>query len=190
MIPLVPVVLLYIRFQDANFFGLQNWPRGVVASGPIAAYVFMLYYGFNRIFTGLVRLTTSDLYKVPEEYIGNWHCESLTRKSGKSSSGTLTGFMRAGMLGFRGTLNGEDTNRFADIISDLCVLDFGSHTANILYRIYGTRTDAVRVNYECIYWGHVHVKTKEDPLTITGSWMQISGDERACGTLTLTKMVK
>lgn len=46
---LVPVVVLYILFGAINYFGLEGALKGVIGSGPIAAYVFLYRYSLIRI---------------------------------------------------------------------------------------------------------------------------------------------
>ena len=46
---LVPVVVLYILFGAENYFGLEGVWKGVIGSGPIAAYVFLYIYSLRRV---------------------------------------------------------------------------------------------------------------------------------------------
>jgi hypothetical protein len=39
LLPLVPVVLLHMLFEKQNYFELHDTAKGLVAVGPIAAYV-------------------------------------------------------------------------------------------------------------------------------------------------------
>lgn len=47
LLPLVPVILLYMFFANRNYFELQDTARGLVATGPIAAYVALILIGWN-----------------------------------------------------------------------------------------------------------------------------------------------
>lgn len=50
LLPLVPVVLLYMLFEKQNYFELQNTAKGLVATGPIAAYVVIVWIAYRIYF--------------------------------------------------------------------------------------------------------------------------------------------
>jgi len=43
LVLLIPVVVLYWLFGDKNYFGLDGFWKGLVATGPIAAYCFLVW---------------------------------------------------------------------------------------------------------------------------------------------------
>lgn len=47
IIPLFPVISLYRLFENQSYFELNGAVRGLVASGPIAAYAFFVYVGWQ-----------------------------------------------------------------------------------------------------------------------------------------------
>lgn len=65
LIPLLPVISLYWLFQTQNYFGLDGFWKGIVASGPIGAYLFMVWIGW-QIFQGLERR------EIPSGLLGEW----------------------------------------------------------------------------------------------------------------------
>ncbi len=54
LLPLIPVFLLYAFFEGQNYFELQQTAKGIVATGPIAAYVFIVGLGW-RIYLKLIK---------------------------------------------------------------------------------------------------------------------------------------
>ncbi|MEI8281915.1 MAG: hypothetical protein WCG75_05890 [Armatimonadota bacterium] len=74
LVPLIPVVILYVFFAGQNFFALEGFVKGVVATGPIAAY-FALVYVALRVWE-----KTGGSSGIPKEltsqYIGQWRFES------------------------------------------------------------------------------------------------------------------
>lgn len=54
-IPLLPVCVLYAFFGNQNYFGLEGWSKGLLASGPIASYLYCLHFGF-RMFRNLLEI--------------------------------------------------------------------------------------------------------------------------------------
>lgn len=80
---LVPVVVLYILFGAINYFGLEGGWKGIVGSGPIAAYVFLYRYSLIRILDLLKlggamlekkarKLDKVDIPEVGGSWIGTW----------------------------------------------------------------------------------------------------------------------
>lgn len=47
LVPILPIFLLYVFFERKNFFNLQDLSKGIVASGPIAAYVALVLIGWQ-----------------------------------------------------------------------------------------------------------------------------------------------
>ena len=50
LLPLLPVVLLYILFERQNYFELHDTAKGLVATGPIAAYVVIVWIAYRIYF--------------------------------------------------------------------------------------------------------------------------------------------
>lgn len=47
LLPVIPVVIFYAVFSDRNYFELEDAARGLVATGPIAAYVALVVIGYK-----------------------------------------------------------------------------------------------------------------------------------------------
>lgn len=90
---LVPVAILYLIFGNINYFGLEGTWRGVVATGPIAAYVLLYIYTLRHVLSFMkigsplmkekdaldwerkearARALPVDLPKVEGAWIGTW----------------------------------------------------------------------------------------------------------------------
>lgn len=52
---LIPVVVLYAFFGQQNYFELDGWVKGLVVSGPIGAYLFLVWLTF-RFYKQIVSL--------------------------------------------------------------------------------------------------------------------------------------
>jgi hypothetical protein len=74
LIPLIPVILLYLFFQSQNYFELRDPRLGIYALGPIAAYVGLVIIGW-QIFRGLEK---SGRLESPyfQQLLGEWEMES------------------------------------------------------------------------------------------------------------------
>ena len=79
--PLIPVTWLYWLFKDQNFFSLEDTAKGILATGPIAAYVGVLWIGWKM----WAQLSANRGLKQAElqPLVGSW-----TYKS-ESSNGTV-----------------------------------------------------------------------------------------------------
>lgn len=68
-LPVVPVVLIYWFFGSQNYFSLTDTAKGLVMSGPIAAYVVIVWMGW-KIFSRMLKvLSKPDDLKMVK---GNW----------------------------------------------------------------------------------------------------------------------
>ena len=47
LLPVIPVVIFYALFSGKNYFELEDAARGIVATGPIAAYVALVVIGYK-----------------------------------------------------------------------------------------------------------------------------------------------
>ena len=90
LLPLIPVAFLYQQFGDRNYFGLDGWVRGMVTSGPIAAYVVLVWL-FQRFYRNLRRdqlfpeqkakqLETTDVPDIKGTWRGEWQWKDSDEK--------------------------------------------------------------------------------------------------------------
>jgi hypothetical protein len=100
VLPLIPVILLYAFFSRQNYFELKDAAKGIVAIGPIAAYVVIVGLGLEAMLR--IEREGRNSNHLLENVTGEWTIES------KSLHGT-PGRGRCYMENDRGRLvvNGE-----------------------------------------------------------------------------------
>lgn len=79
LLPLIPVVFLYLLFEKQNYFELQDTARGIVAVGPIAAYIVLVLIAlkvYQKISPSFLALNP-DLDKLR----GEWTFESTSKEN-------------------------------------------------------------------------------------------------------------
>jgi hypothetical protein len=76
LIPLAPVIALYWFFNNQNYFNLTDTSKGLVATGPIAAYIFLVGLGWN-IYSNINK-TLSPVNKTIKTLVGDWDLESVS----------------------------------------------------------------------------------------------------------------
>ena len=74
LLPLIPVVVLYIIFAGQNYFELKDTTRGIVAIGPIAAYVAIVILGW-KVMVGIEK-ESHPSSPLLDELIGEWTLKS------------------------------------------------------------------------------------------------------------------
>jgi hypothetical protein len=96
LVPLIPVVLLYLLFKDQNFFNLSGTSKYVFsAGGPIAAYTAITWFAMRE-----ARKLWSN--EANEAYVGQWDFAAKS-PTGKSGNGTCTISEAGGDLKVNGT---------------------------------------------------------------------------------------
>ena len=88
LLPAVPVVALYLIFGSNNVFELEGWIKGVVAGGPIAAYVFMVHL-YWKIFVDK-RLQSHQGDPDLVQLLGEWTYISTSAGSGTEFRGSCS----------------------------------------------------------------------------------------------------
>jgi hypothetical protein len=176
LLPLVPVVLLYAFFSNQNYFELKDAARGIVATGPIAAYVAIVALGW-KVMSEIEKESTLSI-ELMEELKGEW---SMTSKSIHDTVGQGDWFIdfKRGRLVINGSLseNGENVGRWSSEMSQV--------KENMLYVFYTLTQvkgeEQVKMDGICtLTFGAPPVKTMQ------GIWI-IVGKGQAAGELTLTK---
>jgi hypothetical protein len=91
--PLVPVVILYFIFDQANYFKLEDAARGIVATGPIAAYVALVLVGvtvYRRLFN-IAQVSSSALKQVKGQWTFVTTSAHETERAGRCTIDTVGG---------------------------------------------------------------------------------------------------
>ncbi|HKQ53288.1 MAG TPA: hypothetical protein VJT74_13020 [Pyrinomonadaceae bacterium] len=107
LLPLVPVVLLYLLFEKQNYFELQETAKGILAAGPIAAYVGLVLVAWK------IYLRISPMFVAVnaqlDQICGDWLFESTSR-SGNTRVGDCYIRNERGQLVINGNFkNGDKT---------------------------------------------------------------------------------
>ena len=163
LLPLIPVVLLYILFKELNYFELKDNVRGVVAFGPIAAYFVLLILTwkiFVKLFPG-GKITNRNIGKL----MGDWQIKSA------SGSGTeYEGEVRIRQVDFEIDLSGtlryerDFTAQISTVFSRLI-----NGKLHIVYNIRDAREGGERAGYSVL-----DVDFKK--LEMKGHWAVIKED--------------
>lgn len=74
LIPVIPVVVLYVLFEQYNVFEFQDAPGGVKAFGPIGAYLVLLWLALRNRRMLEVRLGDDE-----RRFLGSWELTSRSR---------------------------------------------------------------------------------------------------------------
>lgn len=107
LLPAVPVLVFYAVFKDQNYFELNNAARGIVATGPIAAYVALVVMGW-RLYKQLSSLFF-PLGPFEEKLIGTAWDFTATSYHGTHRKGSLKIAQDArGALSLTGSFKAED----------------------------------------------------------------------------------
>ena len=185
MIPIIPILVLYWLFGEMNYFGLEGWIKGLVSSGPIAAYLFMLHVGY-RMFAGLMeRVYPFEIAEI-EKLVGIWQFRSTTIQSGKKASGRLVASLSRGKLAFTGRLQGEAEKEFGEAISEFCHVDPERKLFRMLYRAQTLNNKGELTPQDCLCHLFIVDYDQAAPTKMTGHWLQIT-DGYFNGSITLVK---
>lgn len=175
LIPLVITYFVYTFFSEQNFFNIEGAWKGVVASGPIAAYVFITWMGF-RYFKELLSIT----FKVNEDtdnIVGNWIIEAKS-EHGKNAKGSCEINLQDNRLEISG--NYEEQEGIATIWqSDIAFLE-----GNNLFYVY--KLDSHNIGYIGYVRLRVLRKIKKKAVEMQGEWIAI-GNDRKRGNIILSR---
>lgn len=180
LLPVVPVVIFYAVFRDQNYFELENAARGVVATGPIAAYVVLVVIGWN-----LYKRLSSLVFPIgpdEERLVGSsWDFSAVssheTRRKGSFSFG----------VGGRGELNAAGSFQDAETGQDVgqwesTMARCKERQLEILYDLDDMGKGALEKSTGVLSLS----LDPRDPRRMSGTWVVLGRDE-AFGTITCTR---
>ena len=176
LLPLIPVIVLYIFFAGQNYFELKDAAKGIVAVGPIAAYVAIVLLGWKA----MIELSKEGRSSNPQlnELTGEWILNS------KSIHDTLGGgdcFIEnnQGALTITGNLS-ENGRNLGTWQSEMTLVK--DHNLYIFYSMTQVKgTGSLKLDAMCtLIFGPAPVKQ------MTGTWIVIGMSDRA-GQMTLTR---
>lgn len=82
VVPLIVMFIIYFFFAQQNFFQIEGLWKGIIASGPIAAYIFLTWIGF-RYFKDLA--ATFDPQDDYRDLLGSWELVSQSERGVKAT---------------------------------------------------------------------------------------------------------
>jgi hypothetical protein len=82
VVPLTIMFVIYYFFAQQSFFQIEGMWKGVIASGPIAAYIFLTWIGF-RCFKDLA--ATFDPQDDYRDLLGTWELVSQSEKTSQAT---------------------------------------------------------------------------------------------------------
>jgi hypothetical protein len=177
ILPLIPVVILYAVFAGQNYFELRYAAKGIVALGPIAAYVAIVWLGWRL----LLSLEREGRYFSPlaDAVAGEWEIASESTHH-TLGTGNCTIVNDRGILTISGDLSEEGSN-VASWRSEIAVVK-----GNMLY-IYYSLTQ-IRSGGRELYNGMCTLQFGAAPVDeMKGIWIVAGGERERSGTITLTR---
>lgn len=175
LLPLVPVILLYMFFADRNYFELQNTARGFVAMGPIAAYVALILIGWN-IYKKMGPAPDPSL----DHLVGSWTINS-TSVNGPHATGTCYINNDKGELTISGDFRSQDNQETGNWHCEMVkVKNNQLLMAYSLTTVRKTRSDTLD-GITILTFGNRPVKR------MTGTWIVV-GKENMSGFVEYTKV--
>lgn len=176
LLPLVPVVLLYMLFEKQNYFELQDTAKGIVAVGPIAAYVVIV--GMATTIYSRISPSFAGLDPQLDEICGDWTFVS-TSTGGNIRKGDCFIKKKGQQLVVTGTFN-EGDNPVGGWNGELT----GLRDNNFLM-VYSLR----EIGHENLY-GLVRVPfSTATTQKMSGTWSVVGRSELE-GTITYTRKAK
>lgn len=89
LVPAVPVFAFYLVFKESNFVELHEVPSGVVAAGPIAAYLILLYIGM-RLTMHVKDASPEPLLPAEQALVGtSWSFKARSQRSARDGKFTI-----------------------------------------------------------------------------------------------------
>ena len=164
LIPLLPVVVLYIVFDGLNYFNFEDNLKGIVATGPIAAYFALLpiVWGiFKKMYPDL-----SVMSKKAKKLIGNWEVVSTS-----SNNHTYEGAVKISFKDYRLKISGQFKNNGVIVaLFDTIVIKIDDVTMHMIYQIDDTN-DSNRSKH---YKGYCVLYIDTDKNEMTGQWALVN----------------
>lgn len=106
LLPAIPVLVFYAVFDNQNYFHLEDAARGIVATGPIAAYIALVWLGwqiYKRVSSLLDPLTPYE-----EELLGtSWRFTASSYHGTKRKGSFKVTQASNGDLCFAGTFEDD-----------------------------------------------------------------------------------
>jgi hypothetical protein len=175
--PLIPVTALYVIFDQANYFKLEDAARGIVATGPIAAYVALVWIGW-QIYRRVSNITVTSSAAL-KQVVGDWTFEAESAHHTKRN-GRCTITNPGGVLTITGSFI-EEGKPVGDWRSQMAQLT--DNELSVVYTLTELRDDNP-VSSKGVCTLHFNPASVSP---MTGVWAVV-GVAEANGTITYTKV--
>ena len=163
--------------------GVQTnaWPYLILL--PVAVGGTVAYFMLKRISTSipaararvLLEILASGRSSPLESLAGRWNLTSLTKSSGKASTGFVNIELTQGRASAAGILYGESNQPIAQISAEICDYRESTHQFVLLYVLSAINDNGSQVLARCIFDGVVFAE--ESQQQIRGSWFHLEGDD-------------
>ena len=176
LLPVVPVSLIYLFFSGENYFELTDPAKGIVAVGPIAAYIGLVLIGW-RIYSRMSKGFTlaNPLVK---DIVGSWHFEAHSA-GGHLRKGVCTIKYEEGLIHMNGEFKVEDKH-LGNWNSELAILKGGN--MHIVYELKEINEEGIQTME-----GVCTLTLGEKPIRrMSGVWAVV-GKEGMSGTIIYVK---
>ncbi len=176
LIPALPTLAFYLLFSHQNYFELQDTARGIVATGPIAAYIALVWTAwsiYRRVST-----ITDDVSPLQSKVLGDWKFEA-TSFHGSQRRGNCQITEDHGRLSVTGTFE-RDAKPVGQWNSTMANID--REQFQVLYRLDELR-DGVSIASTAVL--SVHINPKELK-SMSGTWV-VLGKSEENGEVVLTR---
>ena len=175
----MPVIVFYLIFNDQNYFELEDAARGIVATGPIAAYIALVLVGarINKQISAL----THPLTEAEEKLVGTkWTFESHSQKEDRTGSFEISD--ERGRLSIEGSFkkDGRDVGSWQSTMAQC-----ESSQLKIVYNLSDAGKEQVRNSTGMVTLS----RDANDPDAMSGPWAVI-GDDTALGDMSCRRIPK
>lgn len=178
LIPVLPVVVFYAVFADQNYFELKNAARGVVTTGPIAAYIAIVWLGL-RIFKQVSSIVPS-LGPLEAKLVGTSWTFKATSFHKTQRQGEFRISEDDGQLSMSGTFQTEDGHNVGAWESTMT--DCEDSRLTVVYSLSDQRGPTVDTSTGMLQL----FADGDDPRRLSGTWV-VLGREEAHGEIVCTK---
>jgi hypothetical protein len=180
LVPMIPVGIFYAIFSDQNYFELENAGKGIVATGPIAAYFALVWLG-ARLYKG-VSSDQPRLSDAEERLLGTSWDFNATSQHGSERKGSFTVTSASdGGLELKGNFEMADETQVGDWRSTMTRCEDGR--LQILYDLSDSGKGAEERSTGML---SLHAKAV-DPRQMSGRWV-VLGRADAQGQMTCRKV--
>jgi hypothetical protein len=131
-----------------------------------------------------LRRVDSELVKAAQLLSGEWRFESITKTSGKKTSGFLTFDVTPSRISAAGPIYGEKRLPIGEVTSELCYFDSRSRRLVVVYHYSAQDDNGRQLAHLCILTAFVLDDPESNGWLIKGFWHHMDwdgGSNRPCG---------